>query len=190
MLNIHAIERNGSRTLGPGLRYVLWLQGCPFNCKGCVTPQARPVEANKIYTVESVAKDIVQSGCDGLTISGGEPFLQAEGLSRLLHIVKVARPEMSVIVFTGFLKENLQNENAMNVLKYTDLLIDGPYVESLNDGVGLRGSSNQRFHFLTDMLKRYEQDFITGTRAIEITFNNNTIESVGIPLSNNLIKSI
>lgn len=185
LLNVHAIDRRGVRSLGPGLRYSIWLQGCPFDCKGCATPEAKALEANLIYTVESVAKDIISSKCDGLTISGGEPFLQAAGINRLLAMVLAARPSMTVLIFTGFLIENLNSQDAIEVLRQADVVIDGPYVESLNDGKGLRGSSNQRIHFLTDRLLPWRGEMENGSRHIEININariNNLIESVGIPL--------
>lgn len=182
MLNVHAIERRGSRSLGPGLRYIIWVQGCPFNCMGCITPEARTVKAEKIYSIDSIANDIINSSCDGLTISGGEPFLQAAGLSKLLNIVHQYRPEMNVLVFTGFLKENLLSKDALNVLKHTDILIDGPYIESMNDGVGLRGSSNQRIHFISGKFADIQNELEHGKREIEISFTNEGIEAVGIPL--------
>ncbi len=185
LLNVHAIDRRGVRSLGPGLRYAIWLQGCPFDCKGCATPEAKGVVANKIYTVDSVANDIIQSSCDGLTISGGEPFLQAAGLGRLLSKVQVARPEMSVVIFTGFQLENLTSKDALDVIHHADVIIDGPYIERLNDGKGLRGSSNQRVHILTDRLISWKDEMENGSRHIEININNsidNLIESVGIPL--------
>lgn len=190
MLNVHAINRQGVRTLGPGLRYAIWLQGCPFNCNGCITPEARPVKAEKLYSIDSIAKDIIKSNCEGLTISGGEPFLQAKGVSRLLNIIHDSRPEINVLIFTGFLLENLLSKDAQNVLKHTDILIDGPFVKSLNDGVGLRGSSNQRIHFLSGKFIDLQKEFESGKREIEISFRNGAIEAIGIPLLNNSNKSL
>ena len=186
LLNIHAIDRKGVRSLGPGLRYAIWLQGCPFDCDGCITPEAKPVVANKIYTIDSICKDIISSKCEGLTISGGEPFLQAEGLQKLLTTVHQARPNLTVIIFTGFLKENLLGAEALAVLKHTDLLIDGPDNKTFNDGKGLRGSSNQKFHFLTNRLLPWKEKIVSGKRSLEISFNNGIIESVGIPLNHNI----
>lgn len=183
LLNVYLVARRGIRSLGPGLRYGLWLQGCPFNCDACATPEARTVEANKIYTVESVAEDIMASECEGLTISGGEPFLQTEALSELLTFVHKSRPEMTVIIFTGFLKENLKNKFALDVISHTDLLIDGPYIDSLNDGIGLRGSSNQRLWFITDRLLPWKEELETGKRSVEVSFRDGYIQSIGIPLS-------
>lgn len=183
VINLFAVERTGTRNLGPGLRYAIWLQGCPFNCFNCITPQARPVVAAKIAEVESLAKDIVSnSRIDGLTISGGEPFLQAEALVSLLAMVRECRPELTVLIFTGFNLENLDSPMARKVLEMTDVLIDGKYIDSLNDGIGLRGSSNQRIHFLSDRLTAYEEEMNKGKRSIEVSFHNKVIDIIGIPL--------
>lgn len=183
VINLFAVERTGTRNLGPGLRYAIWLQGCPFNCFNCITPQARPVVAAKIAEVESLAKDIVSnSRIDGLTISGGEPFLQAEALVSLLSMVREYRPELTVLIFTGFNLENLDSPMARKVLEMTDVLIDGKYIDSLNDGIGLRGSSNQRIHFLSDRLTAYEEEMNKGKRSIEVSFHDKVIDIIGIPL--------
>lgn len=183
LLNVHALERSGTRALGPGLRYALWLQGCPFDCPGCATPEARPVESRLICPVADVAADIVASRCEGLTVSGGEPFLQVEGMLELLTEIRAVRPEMTVIVFTGFLLENLTGREAREALGLIDLLVDGPYVRARNDGVGLRGSSNQRLHFLTSRLLPWREELEGGKRSVEIRFRGDgVIESVGIPL--------
>ncbi|MBO5026313.1 MAG: radical SAM protein [Bacteroidaceae bacterium] len=183
VINLFAVERTGTRNLGPGLRYAIWLQGCPFNCFNCITPQARPVVAAKIAEVESLAKDIVSnSRIDGLTISGGEPFLQAEALVSLLSMVREYRPELTVLIFTGFNLENLDSPMVRKVLEMTDVLIDGKYIDSLNDGIGLRGSSNQRIHFLSDRLTAYEEEMNKGKRSIEVSFHNKVIDIIGIPL--------
>ena len=101
--------------------------------------------------------------------------------------MKASRPELDVIIFTGFLKENLQSEEALSVLSMTDLLIDGQYIDELNDGVGLRGSSNQRLHFLTNRLLPYKKELQSGKRQVEININNNNIDAIGIPFKEKLL---
>ena len=81
IINLLEICPDGCRTLGPRLRYVIWTQGCPFNCKGCISPEGQPVDANNIVTVDALAEDIVsRTELTGLTISGGEQFLQYKSL--------------------------------------------------------------------------------------------------------------
>lgn len=168
----------------------MWTQGCPFDCKGCVTPEGRDIEGGTIVEVSSIVADIVANpSIDGLTISGGEPFLQADSLAELLEGVKSSRPELNVIVFTGFKIENLKSKSAEKVLSMIDLLIDSPYVDSLNDGIGLRGSANQRFHYLTDRLAAHSHELENGKRQVEVTFQSGETDVLGIPLNSQPSKS-
>lgn len=188
VLNLLDIERNGTRSLGPGLRYAIWTQGCPFNCPQCITPEGRPIVPARLIDTVQLADDIIaKRDITGITISGGEPFLQATSVAVLLKTVKAFRPELDVIIFTGFLKENLLSEDAFSVLSMTDLLIDGLYIDELNDGVGLRGSSNQRLHFLTDRLLPFQKELQLGKRQVEININNNNIDAIGIPFKEKLL---
>lgn len=181
IINILDVERR-TRSLGPGLRYAIWTQGCPFNCPKCTTPEGRPVVAAKIIETAHLAEDIIRNNAiSGITISGGEPFLQAASVATLLRKVKESCPELTVIIFTGFMKENLLSKEALVVLSMTDLLIDGQYVDKLNDGVGLRGSSNQRLHFLTDRLLPYKEELMYGKRQLEVKLVYNQIDAIGIP---------
>ena len=184
MLSLFDVMRKGTRALGPGLRYAIWTQGCPFAYPGCVTPESRAVDGGMVVDVEDLAADLMAAdGIDGITISGGEPFVQAASLAALLSRVKGMRPQLNVIVFTGFAIERLAEvENAAELLPYIDLLIDGPYVETLNDGLGLRGSSNQRLHFLTSALLPYREQLENGKRQVELTFRRGASAVVGIPL--------
>lgn len=183
LISLLDVARKGTRALGPGLRYAIWTQGCPFNCPKCTTPEGRPIVAGRMADTARLAEDIIgNKDISGITISGGEPFLQAASVAALLRQVREARPELTVIIFTGFVRENLQSEDAMSVLSMTDLLVDGPYIDELNDGMGLRGSSNQRLHFLTDRLLPYKDDLQSGKRQIELTLINNRIDAIGIPL--------
>ena len=137
-------------TLGPGVRYALWVQGCPRRCPGCVAPEAQALDGGTALETGALAWEILLSGAEGLTISGGEPFLQAEALAELIRTVRRKR-DLGVIVYTGYRYEELLADPAARaLLEETDLLIDGPYVKKLDDGKSLRGSSNQRVIPLTE----------------------------------------
>ena len=182
VLNLLDIERNGTRSLGPGLRYAVWTQGCPFNCPQCITPEGRPIVAAKLIDTLQLADDIIiNKNINGITISGGEPFLQAASLAVLLNKVVESRPELNVIIFTGFLKENLLSKEALSVLSLTDLLIDGRYIDELNDGIGLRGSSNQRIYILDETKQeKYNTYFQTASNKVQNFFTSDGVVSVGI----------
>ena len=181
ILNIYHICK-GSRALGPGLRYVIWVQGCMQCCKGCISPQSRPLKINKLFSIDDLAADIiVTQGIDGITISGGEPFLQAEQIIGLIERVQAQRPELNVLLFTGYTIEQLSSEKARLLQSHIDVLIDGPYVEELNDEIGLRGSSNQRIHFLTPRLLPFKEELEHGGRNNEVVVDSDGLQIIGIP---------
>ena len=182
ILNLLNVCRKGSWALGPGLRYVIWTQGCPFHCRGCTTPEGQPIVEKLVVDVKLMASDIIKrKEIKGITISGGEPFLQASSLAYLIRLVRKERPEMNVIAFTGFKMEALRNREAKSLLSELDVLIDGPYVKHLKTTKGLRGSSNQRFHFLTNRLISYKDELENGERLFETKIDIDTINTIGIP---------
>ena len=168
------------RVLGPGLRYVLWVQGCERRCPGCTAPTAWDMRKGDPIPAAALAWEIALSGAEGLTISGGEPFLQAGALGRMVELIR-RRRDMGVIVYTGFLYEELLGmDGAQALLSRTDLLIDGPYIREMDDGRSLRGSSNQRVLPLTE---RYHSDlYLYGAegRPIEHFQHGVEIHDVGV----------
>lgn len=187
ILNLWSVCAEGTRALGPGDRYVIWTQGCMKRCPGCTSPESQAIEPKMIVDVEQLASDIIaKRNMSGITISGGEPFLQAASLARLLYLVKQQRPEMNVIVFTGYLKEELNWNDAQQLLAATDVLIDGPFCMDKATDKGLRGSTNQRIHFLTDILTAYRDELENASRKQEVYVDSDKIVSIGIPNNNNI----
>lgn len=135
---------------GPGFRYVVFTQGCPHNCKQCHNPHTHPVEGGRFESIDYIAEDIKKNPLlKGVTLSGGEPFLQAKKLVKLLDKIDLNR--YSVLTYTGFEYEYLlKNANEQNgyleLLEHTDILIDGKFEIDLkmNNDKKFRGSSNQR----------------------------------------------
>ncbi len=123
-----------SQVNGPGRRAVVWVQGCKRECAGCFNTASWSFETNELISVAEVAEKILANpGNTGVTFSGGEPFWQAEALAELAQTVKKAG--LNVMSFSGFTLEELQGDKAppqaAKLLKELDILIDGPYVESL-----------------------------------------------------------
>ncbi len=167
--------------LGPGLRYVLWVQGCEQRCPGCIAESAQNMENGTPIDIGALAMEIILSKADGLTISGGEPFLQAAELSKMLDII-AGKKDMGVIVYTGYRYEDLkENDDAKKLLSKIDLLVDGPYIRNLDDGKSLRGSSNQRIIPLTDRYKDHLAEYGTGKRITESFFHGIIVHEIGIP---------
>ncbi|MEN6409895.1 MAG: 4Fe-4S single cluster domain-containing protein [Anaerolineaceae bacterium] len=181
-LNIAAICP-GTNALGPGWRAVVWVQGCALRCRGCIAADWWEFKPANIWNPESLAKHIlVDPTITGLTLSGGEPMQQAAGLCKLIDAARSIRP-INVIAYSGYLLSQLQAPGApeaiQGLIERLDVLIDSPYRIQLDDDQGLRGSSNQTIHFLTDTLK--DSDFITGPRRAEIYVQGDSFLVAGIP---------
>lgn len=133
---------------GPGFRYVVFTQGCPHKCEGCHNPETHNYYGGTLVKIEELAKDIGKDPLlKGITISGGEPFLQAGQVSVLLEKIN---PKLTVMVYTGFTYEYLikqanEENQYKRLLEKTDVLIDGKFEKELKDeNLMFRGSSNQR----------------------------------------------
>jgi anaerobic ribonucleoside-triphosphate reductase activating protein len=181
-----------TRVLGPGKRFVIWVQGCPFSCAECVAPNWIPIEINRLVSIDDLAERITGAqDLEGITLSGGEPMLQAEGLATLVRRVHKARPNLSVIAFSGFTLGQLRKRARLKpgigeLLDQLDVLIDGLYHADLNDDLGLRGSSNQRIRFLTARYRNRKAEFEHRSREIEIHALEKEMLMVGVPSAKSL----
>lgn len=142
-----------SEVNGPGCRAVVWVQGCTRACSGCFNPASWSFEINQLIAIDTLAEKIASNPRnEGVTFSGGEPFWQAPGLAKLARQLKAKG--LNVMSFTGFTLEQLRAkgapEGAQELLNELDILIDGPYVESLaiHSPTSAVSSSNQRVHIL------------------------------------------
>lgn len=175
----------GTNVLGPRTRSVVWVQGCPFRCANCLAPSWIPFCKARLVTPEKLAAELLADpAVSGLTFSGGEPMQQAPALAAVARIARRERP-LTVICFSGYrldeLRDNSAPDGAAELLQEVDVLIDGRYVAALDDDQGLRGSSNQRIHHLTDALHDYRFDFEHGQRSAEIHLDNRELLLVGVP---------
>ena len=142
-------------TLGPGKRVGIWLSGCKRKCEGCGNPELWDSGYGKDLSV-AVIMEIIREFAfadriDGFTISGGEPFLQEEELALLLSMLSEISED--ILVYTGYKAEEITAD-----MSNIAVLIDGEYIHSLCDGHILKGSSNQRIHYLKEEYRKpYEQ---------------------------------
>jgi anaerobic ribonucleoside-triphosphate reductase activating protein len=141
-------------SLGPGERVVLWVAGCAKRCPGCISPEMRSRDSGKPVPTAVLARRIlaVAPHLDGVTISGGEPFEQAEAIVELLSILLKERPDWNVVIYTGRTLRNLRRASvaASALLEMVDVLIDGPYKKDIPREHPLAGSGNQEVHYLTE----------------------------------------
>ena len=171
---------------GPGLRTAIWVQGCLKRCVGCCNGQFLKIQpadvCDSVMIIEQIAQNQQQYGIEGVTLLGGEPFLQAEGLADVAQACR--KMGLSVMVFSGYQLEELDDarfKGASQLLKVTDVLVDGEYQQALIENVrNWVGSTNQRFHYFTDFY-----DVSIETRSLTVT-NEWRIDAQGNILGNGL----
>ena len=148
---IHSFESFGTVD-GPGIRFVVFMQGCPMRCKYCHNPDTWDTKGGKEYTPEEVAREAlkyrnyIKSG--GVTVSGGEPLMQAEFVTELFRILKAegvhTALDTSGITFNANDPENLKRH--AQLLEYTDLvLLD---IKHIDDQTHRRLTSQGNSHIL------------------------------------------
>jgi anaerobic ribonucleoside-triphosphate reductase activating protein len=182
LLNI-AATCQATNALGPGMRSAVWVQGCPFRCLGCISPEWIPNRIERQVTPQDLADELLSDpSVTGITISGGEPMLQAAGLAETARIIRTIK-EVSIICFTGFRYEELLRQppspGVHKLLQQIDVLIDGPFITGLNDNRGLRGSTNQQIYYLSSRLASYYLE--ENPRRAEIHIQNGQAFLVGVP---------
>ena len=132
---------------GPGIRVSLFVQGCTFNCKNCFNPETHDFNGGEEFTAETLQELLKLCEKDfivGFSILGGEP-MHPKNIKEVTLIAKKFKekfPHKDLWIWTGFLYENLREQEIMN---YLDVLVDGQYVDELHDfTLQWRGSANQR----------------------------------------------
>lgn len=152
-------------TLGPGDRIVIWVQGCEKRCDGCANPELWEKDGVKSvpieYVIGMVRSAIRHYNLTGITITGGEPFLQAEELSHLLSSIQDLCDDC--LVFSGYTYEQLKNSKQSGIkdfLQHISVLIDGPYLKEYNKAEILRGSTNQNIIYLNKKVKQLYNDYL------------------------------
>lgn len=132
---------------GKGIRFVVFTQGCPHNCKGCHNPQTHDFKGGYMEDTDKLFEMFQEDPIlKGITFSGGEPFMQPKPLTELAKKVHLVRKD--VTCYSGFTFEeilNSENEDRVELLKNIDVLIDGKFIlEQRNLELSFRGSENQR----------------------------------------------
>lgn len=155
MLKIAGIVKE-SIVDGPGFRYVVFTQGCKHHCPGCHNPHTHSFEGGASVSVDSLLEEMRKNPLlDGLTLSGGEPFEQAEACAELALKARAAR--FNVMTYTGYTFEAIQSsgyEGWKDLLASTDILVDGRFEqEKKNLLLKFRGSENQRIIDVKKSLK-------------------------------------
>ncbi len=159
---------------GPGRRAALWVQGCDKRCSGCCNPAYLQMVERDLVSTSSVLDWLADAhhehDLEGVTFLGGEPMLQAQGLADIAQGARMLG--LSVMVFSGYTKgelEFLELPGSMQLLHYTDVLVDGPYDSNLPEhGRRWVGSTNQQFHYLTGRYDSRIESYGEVERVLEI----------------------
>lgn len=152
---------NESIVDGPGIRMVIFAQGCKHKCKGCHNPHTHSFEGGELVDIDKIIGDLKKNPLlDGVTLSGGDPFEQAEDFAVLAS--KVKNLGMNVITYTGYTYEQLikyssEKKGYKELLENTDMLVDGPFIlEEKNLLLKFRGSRNQRIIDVPGSIKNHK----------------------------------
>jgi len=177
-LRLHGFE-SASRANGPGLRAVVWFQGCTLDCPGCFNPETHNPEGGYETDIDSFFHEIISSNnpIEGVSFSGGEPLQQPEALLYLLK--RIRRTKLSVLVFSGYMFPEIEKFPLGEcLLQHIDVLIAGRYIQSQHLGHSLLGSSNQKIHLLTN--RYHVKDFENIPEFEAIIHRDGTITITGI----------
>lgn len=135
---------------GDGYRYTIFVQGCNHKCLGCQNPETWDFNGGEVYDnakIEKILDEISEDPIlDGVTLSGGDPFYQADACVELINKIKERRPELDIWAYTGFTwDEIIKDEKLLNLAKHCDVVVDGPFILAKRSLEALfRGSTNQR----------------------------------------------
>ncbi len=187
VLRVSHIEES-TDLLGPYNRFVIWTHGCCFDCDGCLATNTKAGSYHETDVLK-LSEIIARSCCEGITVSGGEPFLQVAALLELIRTVKAKR-DVGVIVYSGFTIDEIKcDEEKRDLLNEIDVLIDGKYIKELDDGRAYVGSSNQVIHYLTPRYRIVGEEYYSRKkRRAEIKLTPSQAILIGVP-SKNVLKA-
>ena len=140
---------------GPGIRYVIFTQGCPFHCKGCHNPQAQSLSGGMDVKLRVLYDEFINNPLiKGVTFSGGEPFIQTGPLVILAKILR--NKGYSIWSYSGYVYEKIIDDPIRRrLLEQLDVLVDGPFILSQKSmDIDFRGSKNQRIINVQESLLR------------------------------------
>lgn len=165
-IRLHALE-TCSRANGPGTRAVLWVQGCTLACPGCFNPATHSRGGEEVEDDDILDRVLAMGDrIEGLTVSGGEPLQQRRAVLRLLTRIR-AETALSAMMFTGYRWSEVTRMPEFAVLRgCVDVLVAGRYEQDRRLGRGLRGSSNQTVHLLSERYRMHELDTVPDAEVI------------------------
>jgi len=178
-----------SKVNGPGLRFVLWTQGCSKGCKNCFNPETWSFEKYKSLTPLEIFELIKNSNVSGVTITGGDPLEQPEELLELLILLESLNLSNGIIFFTGYTIDEINKDFLLRKsLNYIDVLIDGRFEKDKRISSSLRGSENQNIIYFSSKIKEEELNI---DQEVEVGILDNEMYVTGFPsISRKILKSL
>ena len=169
-------------TLGPGRRLGLWLQGCSIHCRGCIAPENQPFDARLAIPLDVLMREwrSVLKEAPPVTISGGEPLDQAEGLTALLRRLNAEGIE-DILIYSGYTREKVLSV-CPELPKLAAALVDGPFVEGAVTPAAWKGSDNQTLTVFREKYReRYERWSAGDARKMQLVTKGGERYLIGIP---------
>ncbi|MEM7014849.1 MAG: 4Fe-4S single cluster domain-containing protein, partial [Verrucomicrobiota bacterium] len=160
----------------------IWVQGCPWRCPGCCNPQYLEFRDAEFVTPQQLSNEVLEhrDEIEGVTFIGGEPFSQASSLAELAESVQ--NMDLSVMIFTGHLIDDLTDSSHRELLAHTDLLVDGHYDRNQPDRRRRWiGSTNQRVHFLSERYNYLKDNWPSDANTLEFRLKNGQVTVNGFP---------
>ncbi len=145
-MNYHNIIKDDMLN-GDGLRVTLFVAGCEHNCYNCHNPETFDPDGGIAFdesAVEEIYNELSKDYVSGITLTGGDPLYvgNRDTITKLLADIKERFPDKTIWLYTGYVYEDVSD---LEVMKYIDVLVDGPYIDELRDtALRWRGSENQR----------------------------------------------
>jgi anaerobic ribonucleoside-triphosphate reductase activating protein len=177
---LHAIITH-SRVNGPGVRSVVYFQGCDLGCIGCWNPGTHASAGTEQSSEDVAAQVLGVGGIDGVTFSGGEPMQQAPALAALISILKARSPSLSIGMYSGYTERELDASAFWpDVRQNLDFAVLGRFVAAKPSSLPLRTSANQILRLFSG---RYcEEDFQPQECEVQIT-QDGLVQITGFPLA-------
>lgn len=149
-MNYHNIKTDDMLN-GDGLRVTCWVSGCDIKCPKCYNPQTWDFDSGIPFTedtMQEILYELTKPYIKGLSLSGGHPLdpLNAAEVLKIVKRVKMVFPNKDIWIYSGYVWEDIiKDETLKEIMKHTDVLVDGPYIDELRDiSLAFKGSSNQR----------------------------------------------
>lgn len=174
-----------SRANGPGVRAVIWVQGCTIGCPGCYNAFSHAHQKRTLATPQTISEWVLSlDGIEGVSFSGGEPFEQAKAVRLVIKEIRKLNPNLTFFAYSGFdleVLEKSEEDDVVALLGELDMISAGPYVHSERQTDLLwRGSTNQQLHYLTDVYgKHLEQVWNVDSPVEEFHYDGEIIHITG-----------